>query len=41
MLFDDGVRRQFRSRLDRLPHDERATQRVVALIDRMLGFPIA
>jgi hypothetical protein len=38
MLFDDEVRQQFRSRLDSLRRDEGATQRVVALIDRMLGF---
>jgi hypothetical protein len=38
MLFDQGIRQHFRSRLDSLKGDEHATQRVVALIDWMLGF---
>ena len=40
MLFDDEVRRAFRSRLEGLHRDEGATRRVVALIDRMLGSSI-
>jgi hypothetical protein len=40
MLFDDGVRQQFRSRLDGLRRDAGAAQRVVALIDQMLGLSI-